>query len=135
MAADPFRSEVLARRFVACFNAGDVEGAGRLLSEDAVWVLRGNLPPSGVWTGRNAILHQFLPIGGALFAPGSPQFTVTTATAQSDRCLLELHAQGQSAAGRAYENFYVLAFDTEKDQITVVREYLDSEAWRAALCT
>lgn len=125
----------LAYGFVAAFNGGALGDVAALLHADATWILRGSLPASGIWQGRRAIVEDFLPIGGRLFAPGSPHFTVRSSTAEGDRCVLELAASGRSAAGRRYENHYVLVFTARDGLVGSVHEYMDTEHWRAALLT
>jgi uncharacterized protein len=132
--ADPLTSKTLAVRFVEAFNAGELATVHGLLAEEATWFLYGDLPPSGLWQDRDAILNEFLQIGGRLFEPGSPQFRITTAIAEGHVSILELEAHGRNARGEDYDSLYVLAFETRGEQIVAVREYMDTECWRRSLC-
>ena len=55
----PDAKTVLAR-YVAAVEAEDGETIGASFADDATWTLAGELPISGTWVGRQAIVSEFL---------------------------------------------------------------------------
>jgi uncharacterized protein (TIGR02246 family) len=47
-------------RYLTAAQAGDAEAVREVFAEDASWQLRGDLPISGSWNGRDAIVDEFL---------------------------------------------------------------------------
>jgi len=62
-------------RYLDALLAGDLDAIRTSFAEDAAWTLHGDLPISGPWQGRDAIVDDFLvKVGGELFAPGTQRF-------------------------------------------------------------
>jgi hypothetical protein len=51
-------------------QAGDAEAVQASFAADATWTLGGELPMSGTWRGRAAIVEEFLPAAMAHFSRG-----------------------------------------------------------------
>jgi ketosteroid isomerase-like protein len=76
--------------------------------------------------GREQIM-AFLLGAGALYQPGTQQFSFGAITAEGERAVLEWRVHGVAAAtGLDYDNEYCGVFVIRDGQITEVREYLDS---------
>ena len=53
-------SKQVVQRYVTAVAAGDERAIRDALAEDATWWLGGDLPISGTWNGREAIMGEFL---------------------------------------------------------------------------
>ena len=53
-------SKQVVERYVAAVAAGDEQAIRDSFAEDATWWLGGDLPISGTWNGREAIMGDFL---------------------------------------------------------------------------
>lgn len=116
----------LVRRFIRALETGDRDQLADLLTDDAMWWLPGSLPVSGTYRGRNAVLDGFLAKGLGLYQPDTLRFTIVSMIGESDTVAVEWVADGTSAAGERYHNFYHVAFDMCDEKICAVREYVDS---------
>ncbi|MFF1798657.1 nuclear transport factor 2 family protein [Kitasatospora sp. NPDC058263] len=115
-------------RYVTAIAEGDLPTAAASFAEDATWSYPGDLPLSGVWRGRTAILDDFLGSVGTLFAPGTPlEVTLTGLLADGPQVVAEWTARGTAANGAAYHNRCLGVFTVENGLITAVREYLDTD--------
>ena len=86
----PTDSKSVLRRYVAAVEAGDEDAIRELFAEDATWTLRaGGLPISGTWTGREAIIGEFLATAMAYYEPGSVSLEITGMIAEGDRVVLQ----------------------------------------------
>lgn len=118
--------EVL-QSYLDALVAGDLEKVGDSFTDDAIWILPGTLPLSGVRRGRQAIVN-FLTSAVALFKPGTQTFTFGGITAEANRAVLEWQVRGTAVAtGRVYDNQYCGVFVIRDGRISEVREYLDTQ--------
>jgi ketosteroid isomerase-like protein len=114
-------------RYLEALLAGDLDAIRASFAEDAVWTLSGDLPISGPWRGRDAIVDEFLvKVGGTLFEPGTQRFDWLSRTADDGAAVLEWRVRARTAAGRDYDNRYLGIFEVRNDHITEVREYTDT---------
>lgn len=114
-------------QYLGALTDGDVERIRGKFTEDATWRLHGDLPLAGVREGRDEIL-DFLVSAGALYAPGTQDFTFGEITAEGERAVLEWRVRGVSArTGLAYDNEYCGVFVVRDGRIAEVREYLDTQ--------
>jgi uncharacterized protein len=69
--------ERVVRSFFETLSAGDLDGLGQMMHEDATWtILAEGLPGAGTHQGRHAIIEGFLrPVRG-MFEPGYPKVTI-----------------------------------------------------------
>ncbi|MER5636096.1 nuclear transport factor 2 family protein [Kitasatospora sp. NPDC002227] len=124
MTTDP-RTVVV--RYVNAVAEGDLPTVLASFAEDAVWSYPGDLPLSRDWTGRDAIVGEFLGGAGQLFAPdGAPQVTLTHVIVEGGTVVAEWTAVGTAATGRRYDNRCLGVFTVRDGLITSVREYTDT---------
>jgi len=118
--------------YVAAVEAGDADAIRASFDEDATWTLAGELPVSGIWVGREAIIDQFLPTAMAHYEPGSVRLEITGMIAEGDRVALEWTSRARTLDGRPYENDCIGVFTVRDGRIVAVREYMDTHyAYRA----
>ena len=120
-------SKQVVERYVAAVAAGDEQAISDSFTEDATWWLGGELPISGTWNGRDAILGDFLATAMAFYEPGSVSLDVTELLAEGDRVTLEWTSRARTAAGEPYENFCIGVFTVRDGRIAAVREYMDTQ--------
>jgi hypothetical protein len=116
----------VVERYVAAVEAGDGATVRELFAESATWQLFGDMPMSGTWRGRDAILDEFL--AGALgnYEPGSIQLEITAIVADGDRAVVEWTSRARTLRGQPYENFCIGVFTVRDGKIQAVREYMDT---------
>jgi uncharacterized protein len=120
-------SREILNRYVAALQAGDEQTIRDSFAEDATWTLRaGDLPLSGTWHGRNAIIDDFL--AGALghYEPGSITLEVTGMIADGDEVALQWTTRARTRDGQPYENDCIGVFTVKDGKIQAVREYMDT---------
>lgn len=113
-------------RYVAALNAGDGAAVAGSFAEDAVWKLDGELPISGTWDGRDAILNGFFATASTLLEPGSTKVEVTRTLAEGDDVVIEWTSRARTANGEPYENHCIGVFTMAHGKIKAVREYMDT---------
>jgi uncharacterized protein len=114
-------------RYVAAVEQRDMETVRELFAEDATWWLGGELPLSGTWRGRDAILGDFLGSIPRLYDPESISIEVTSLIAERDTVVLEWTSRARTVAGEAYENQCAGVFTVRSGVIVAVREYMDTQ--------
>ena len=119
-------SKTVARRYVAAAEAGDENAIHHLFAPDATWTLAGELPISGVWNGRDAILHEFLATAMSHYEPGSISLEITGMIAEHDQVVLQWTSRARTRDGRPYENGCIGVFTIREGRIQHVREYMDT---------
>jgi uncharacterized protein len=119
-------SRTVVEGYVAAVAAGDIETLRDSFAEDATWHLGGDLPISGLWQGRDAILNEFLATALGYYQPGSVSLEVTSLIADGDRVAVEWTSRAHNLRGEPYENFCVGIFTVRDGRITGVREYMDT---------
>jgi uncharacterized protein len=119
-------SKAVVERYVAAVEAGDAERVRDSFAEEATWTLRGELPISGTWVGRDAIVDGFLAAAIGFYEPGSVRLEVTSLTADADRVAVEWTSRARTRAGAPYENFCIGVFTVRDGRIHAVREYMDT---------
>jgi uncharacterized protein (TIGR02246 family) len=116
----------VVERYLAAAQAGDAEVVREVFAENASWQLRGDLPISGSWNGRDAIVDEFLSTALSYYQPGSVSLEVTSVLADGDQVVVEWTSRARSRAGRPYENFCIGVFTVRDGRIHAVREYMDT---------
>jgi ketosteroid isomerase-like protein len=114
-------------RYVAAVETGDTDTIRDCFDEDATWWLGGELPLSGTWRGREAILGDFLGSLPRLYEPGSIDVTITSLLADGDKVALEWISRARTVAGEEYENYCAGVFTVRDGRIVAVREYMDTQ--------
>ncbi|MFJ9693676.1 nuclear transport factor 2 family protein [Kitasatospora sp. NPDC101183] len=114
--------------YVEAVARGDLDAMTAAFAEDAVWTYPGDLPLTGVWRGRTAILEDFLGQAGGLFAPGTPvEIQLTHVIADGDQVVAEWTSKGTTLHGHRYDNACLGVFTVRDGRITAVREYTDTQ--------
>ena len=123
----PTDSKSVLRRYVAAVQAGDEDAIRELFAKDATWTVRaGELPISGTWAGREAIVGEFLAKAMAYYEPGSVSLEITGMIAEGDRVVLQWTSRARTRTGRPYENGCIGVFTISDGRIQEVREYMDT---------
>ena len=124
----------LVREFLAAMGRMDIGSVSDLLADDATWWMPGDLPVSGLYQGKAAVVGEFLASAAALFEPGSLGFEVKSVLEDGDSVVVEYAGTGLGAAGgQPYRNTYCTIFQCRGQEIISVREYLDTAQVRDAL--
>ena len=119
-------SKAVAERYVAAVMAGDERALRESFAEDACWELRGELPISGRWEGRDAIIGEFLATALSYYEPGSVSLEVTSLVAEGDLVVMEWTSRARNRRGEPYENCCIGVFTVRDGTIKSVREYMDT---------
>jgi uncharacterized protein len=117
----------MMERYVAALMAGDADAVRDFFAEDATWWLVGDLPISGTWTGREAIMADFFGTAMAHYEPGSVTLEVTGMVAEGNQVTLEWTSRARTSGGEPYENFCIGVFTVRDGRIAAVREYMDTD--------
>ena len=124
-------------RYVQAVADGDLDTIVASFTEDATWTYPGDVPLTGTWKGRDAIINDFL--GGAtggLFAPdGAPTVELTNILADGDQVVAEWTAKGVAKTGKVYDNTCLGVFTVRDGKIASVREYTDTQHVERVLFT
>src|SRR5690348_3156701 len=93
-------TKAVLERYVAAVAAGDGGTIRALFAPDATWTLRaGDLPISGTWRGRDAILGDFLGTALARYEPGSVDLEITGMIAEGDRVAVQWTSRARTVDG------------------------------------
>lgn len=122
-ATDP---ATVVTRYIQAVRDGDSTVIRDSFTEDATWEYPGDLPLSGTWRGRDAILHGFLGALGTLLEPGTPlTLELTSVLSAGDQVVAEWTARA-TARGGGYYNRNIAVFTVHDGKITSIREYTDT---------
>jgi hypothetical protein len=117
--------------FHALATGGDV---ARYYAEDATFWYPGELPMSGTWRGRAAIVDGFL---GAAFQLLDPErdvaIEVTKVIAADPYVTVEWDSRATVRNGNPYHNQNIAIFHVRDGLITEAREYANTQHWEHAL--
>lgn len=132
-ATDPV---AVVTRYIEAVRDGDTEAIAASFAADATWVYPGDLPLSGTWRGRDAILGDFLGQLGGLFEPGTPlTLEVTGLLSAGDQVVAEWTSSATARGGAAYRNHNIGVFTIRDGKIASVREYTDTQLAERILFT
>ncbi|WP_162793605.1 nuclear transport factor 2 family protein [Streptomyces paludis] len=116
----------IAVTFFEHLMTGALDAALALVDEDAVWRVSGRpdaIPLAGAY--KKSEIGRL----GTLVAevmPGGVRLTLTAATAEDDRVVIEGTSQGVSPAGKTYDNQICFSLVVRDGLIRSVREYYDT---------
>ena len=99
--------------------------ARELVHPDAVWIIPGSLPLSGVFEGRESIFNDYLGTHTDDFETVTSN--VTRTIAEAGVVVVEYHATGRTKKGRDYDTIYYYVVDVADGQIVKVRQSLDTQ--------
>jgi hypothetical protein len=130
----PSPNVTLVSDFLAAMGRVDIPALSELLADDASWWLGGDMPVSGLYEGKDAVIGGFLASAAALFEPGSLGFNLRVISDAGDRVIVEYAGIARGAAtGKDYNNAYCTIFECREGKIHTVREYLDTAHAREVL--
>ena len=120
-------SKSVLRRYVDAIMAGDERAIRDCFAQDASWTLAaGDLPISGTWAGRDAIMNEFLATAMTHYDPGSVDLEIRAMIAEGDRVVLQWTSKARTRDGCPYENGCIGVFTIRDGKIQEVREYMDT---------
>ena len=119
-------TNTVVRRYVTAVGERDEQTIRSLFADDATWQLFGELPFSGTWTGRDAVIDEFLAGALALYEPGSIGLEITGLVVEGEQAVVEWTSRARTRAGEPYENFCIGVFTVRDGRIQAVREYMDT---------
>ena len=120
-------ARTIIERYVTAVEKRDMDTVSGLFAEDATWWLGGELPLSGTWRGRDAILGDFLGSIPRLYQPETISIEITSLIAEGDVVAMEWTSRALTAAGEEYENQCAGVFTVRDGRIAAVREYMDTQ--------
>ena len=119
-------AKAILSRYVEAVEVGDAETIADSFAETATWTLAGELPISGTWEGREAIIDEFLRTAMSNYEPGSVSLEITGMIAEGDRVALQWTSRARTLDGQPYENECIGVFTVSDGKIQSVREYMDT---------
>jgi ketosteroid isomerase-like protein/alkylhydroperoxidase/carboxymuconolactone decarboxylase family protein YurZ len=123
------------RTYFDAVQRGDQERIRASLAEDATFWIHGNLPISGTYEGRDAIVDGLFQGALSRFEPGSLTVELTSTFVSEDHAAAEWVSRARTPTGTQYENCCSGIFVVRDGVITSVREYMDTQAdaesWRS----
>ena len=117
----------LVSEWFARLDAGDLNGALDMLTEDATWWIAGGVeqtPGSGEHTKEQ--VRRLLSNMGRQLKEGL-RMRVHGLTAEADRVAAEVTSRGELRNGKVYANEYHFALTLRDGKIARVREYMDTK--------
>ena len=115
-------------RYIHAVRDGDTDVIRASFAEDATWEYPGDLPLSGTWQGREAIVNDFLGGLGTVFEPGTPlTLELTSILSAGDQAVAEWTSRATARGGAAYHNRNIGVFTVHDGKITSIREYTDTQ--------
>jgi uncharacterized protein len=125
-------AKTLLTDYVAAVEAGDADAIRASFAADATWTLAGDLPISGTWIGRDAIVDEFFAVAMSHYEPGSVQLEITGMIAEGEHVALQWTSRARTLDGEPYENNCIGVFTVRDGKIDSVHEYMDTHyAYRA----
>ncbi|MFZ4748447.1 MAG: nuclear transport factor 2 family protein [Sphingomonas sp.] len=126
-----------ALAFMNALWAGDMNAAGALLTEDAIWLFQLGMPQahmreSRIWPAREAMQSIVDDLFGK-FDPEGFTVTVTRTIAEGEDVAIAYEANGRVADGRPYHNFYVTLLRVRHDKVCEVSPQNDTAHMLAML--
>lgn len=108
------------------FGGINRERAIDFLADDCSWWMVGNLPTSGFFEGKQAIIDNVLSADGGIIKPGSFFADVRTLIGEGDHVAAEWMGGFKTITGVDYKNHYNVMFEVKDGKIKAIREYNDT---------
>jgi ketosteroid isomerase-like protein len=117
-------------RFMQALWAGDTEGCGRMMTDDARWYFQLGMPQAKlgrgrIWPAREAMQRIIDDLFGK-FDDSGFSIEVHNIVAESGHVAIEYEANGRIADGRPYQNFYVTFLRIDNGLVSEIRPYNDT---------
>lgn len=114
-------------RFFATLSTGNYDAIGEFFGPDSVWMVNNVAAGFPHERGRQKIINDFLqPVRDGLFEPGDPKIEVVRMICEGGWVAAETIARGSLRNGNKYENYYAWVAQIDGDQISFLKEYMDS---------
>ncbi|MBT2523365.1 nuclear transport factor 2 family protein [Arthrobacter sp. ISL-28] len=128
MTEDAQQNKEMIRAWINAYNRQDVHTLRSLFTSDVTWNHQGSIELSGIYSGIDAVVDDFLKPGWALYNPGTLQLSLVTSLAEGSTVAVEFVATGIAAAtGRQYRSPYGMFVEVAGGRIREVREYVDTQ--------
>lgn len=118
-------NKAIARNCLETFSKGDIAGVAAMMSDDAVWMVMGQLDGLSGTYPRD----QFVALAeGAKenYREKALKISPLAMTAEGDRVAVEAKGHAELKDGRVYDPDYHLLFTVRDGKISEVREYMDT---------
>ena len=123
--ADLEQNKKTVENFLATFSAGDIDGVGEGLTDDATWWVMGSIEGlSGTYTKQQML--DLLPNFKTTYTSGALEIKPTGMVAEGDLVAVEAEGHAELTNGRVYESLYHFLFEVRGDKVARVKEYLDT---------
>jgi len=120
-------SKDVLRRFFAALSTGDYDAIGAFFGDDSVWMVNNVAAGLPGERGRQKIIEDFLrPVRDGLFDAGDPKIEVVRMISDGDWVAAETIARGSLRNGNHYENYYAWVAQIAGEQVTFLKEYMDT---------
>ena len=119
-------SEAVVRSYFERMGAGDARGAFALFSAPFSYRVMGTTPISHECHDMPDFVARVLRPFTAGLQDGRIELVADEYIASGDRVAVLAHSRAMGTGGLPYDNEYVFVFRVRGDQITEVREYLDT---------
>jgi ketosteroid isomerase-like protein len=119
-------SKTVLSSYVDAVQSGDTAAISECFADDAVWQLDGELPISGTWRGRDAIVNEFLATAMSYYEPGSASFEIARIVAEGEHAVMQWTSRARTTRGEPYENRCIGVFTVRDGKIARVHEYMDT---------
>ncbi|MQY06639.1 nuclear transport factor 2 family protein [Actinomadura macrotermitis] len=113
-------------RYVEAVANGDMDAIVDSFTPDVTWTYPGDLPLSGTWKGRDAVVGDFLAGATAGLFTEPPRIALVHVVAEGDQVVAEWTARGATTGGAVYDNRCCGIFTVRDGRIAAVREYTDT---------
>jgi uncharacterized protein len=120
----------IAMAFMNALWTGDLDAVDRLTAADATWVFQLGMPqaqePRGrIWPLREALARIIADLFGK-FDPDGFSVTVSRTIAENGSVAIEYEANGRTADGKPYQNFYCSVLTVREGKVIELRPYNDT---------
>ena len=115
-------NKALVARFFEAFSNSRFDDALDLMDDSGTWWVSGTTDISGTYSKEE---FRELATGITGGTKSGVQLTSTGMTAEGHRVAAEAVSDGETLAGKRYQNKYHFLFEVRDGKITAVREYMD----------
>jgi ketosteroid isomerase-like protein len=120
----------IAKAFMEALWAGDMEKCGAMMSEDCLWYFQLGMPqaqigPGRIWPAREALQRIVDDLFGK-FDPDGFSVTITRLIGEQSVIAAEYEANGRTAKGADYQNYYITALIIKDGKVAEIRPYNDT---------
>lgn len=130
--ANEQQDKATVEKFMKTFSEGDIDGVADGLADDATWWVSGSIDGlSGTYSKADMI--GALPSFKTMYKAGALVLTPKSMVAEDGSVAVEAEGFAELNDGRVYNSLYHFLFKVDGGEVTVVKEYLDTDHARAIL--